>query len=55
MPVTKPSRMTFILFVKADSFAAAIDTLKVILAEQHAATDYAETFLFDTKTTLTKE
>lgn len=45
--------MTFILFVKADSVDSVMDHLKVILTEQ--VSEYEETFMFDTKTILTKE
>jgi len=53
MSLSKPQKMTFILFVKADSFKKLSDSLKVILTEQ--TTEYEETFMFDTKTILTKE
>ena len=45
--------MTFILFVKVDSFKELANSLKVILTEQ--TSEYEETFMFDTKTILTKE
>jgi len=53
MSLSKPQKMTFILFVKADSFKKISDSLKVILTEQ--TTEYEETFMYDTKTILTKE
>ena len=34
LQVSKPQKMTFILFVKADSFAQTANALKVILTEQ---------------------
>ena len=51
--MSKPQKMTFILFVKAESFNKVSESLKVILTEQ--TTEYEETFMFDTKTILTKE
>ncbi len=53
MSLSKPQKMTFILFVKAESFKQVSESLKVILTEQ--TTEYEETFMFDTKTILTKE
>lgn len=53
MPVSKPKKQTFILFVKSDTFQSVGDSLKVILTE--SITGYEESFLFETRAVLTKE